>query len=705
MTTPATTTRRPGQAYALALALVVALSVVIRVWFWWWQAPAGAVQPGDPEEYYRAALHILRGGYHDTGKWLRPPLYPAVLALLFAAGGVDMRLALLGQAALTGVGVLAFAWLGRRLFASRTVGLISALIAATFVPLASFGSVLFAEALFVALIVLSLAALDGAIAVGGWRRALLAGALFALAALTRAVALMFIPVAALLLLALAPAPRRPGLPARLAAPLALLLGAALLIGPWALRNYAVHQRLILVDTNGGISMWYGTVRGEEDQAAGEAAIFALPNLADRQALAVRMTIERIREDPGFFLGRARFKVASLFLLQSRSYAVGDVVTISPRDEQIALSAGENPRPLSLLADLQYVLIMLGGIAGLAFAPSWRRAAPLVLWFLFGVGLSAITVAHHRLRLPLVGVVIPFCAYALWRLPAALRASRRRLVRPAALRAALMLAGWLVFGGLIFSTRYVSWARAEQVAAAGRQALARGDAAAAEAALRAAYAADPSNSLRPIALGDLAFARGDLPAAAAWFAEAEALEPRSLYALAMESWVATMRGEGAGAAGAQARLAGFGRDNNDLYHWAWGAAPTPPPAPLVPGDPAALGHYAGFAPATPDLPAGRWTMGEARLRLGGCGEARLTLRGPAGRPVTLRAPGAERIVTLSGADDVVTLPTAAAPCAPDEALVVTISSPTSLLDLDEAPWMVGVAVLAAERAPTTAASRP
>lgn len=697
MTASAHSAPRLEQRYALTLALITFLAVTLRLWFWSWQAPAGAVQPGDPEEYYRAALHMLQGGYHDTGKWLRPPLYPAFLALMFVLAGVDVRWALLGQAVLTGVGVLAFAWFARRLFASRAVGLISAAIAASFVPLASFGSVLFAEALFVVLIILALALLDAVITTGGWRWALLAGGTLALAALTRAVALLFVPVAALLVLLLASRPPPHAGPlARLGPPLAFILGAALVIGPWTLRNYLVHDRLILVDTNGGISMWYGTVRSEEDRLAGEAAIFSLPNLADRQALAVRMTVERIREDPALFLNRMRFKLASLFLLQSRSFAVGDVVTISPRDEQIALSAGENPRPLSLLADLQYVLIMLGGIAGLCFAPTWRRATPTVAWFVSGVALSAITVAHHRLRLPLVGVLVPFCAYALWRLPAALRALRRGPGRATLLRTGVMLLGWLLFFGLIVSTRYVTWARAERSAIAGRQALARGDLAAAETAFRAARAADPANSLRPIDLGDLAFARGDLPAAAEWFAEASALEPRSLYALAMEGWLATLRGDAAGAAAAQARIAGFGRDTNDFYWWAWSATPTPAPARLVPGDATAIGHFLGFAPASFDLPAGRWTLGTARLRLGGCGDVHLLLRGPAGRPVTLRAAGQERTLTLSGADQAVMLPAAATPCT--EALVVSIASPTSLLDLERAPWYTGVAVLAAERGP-------
>lgn len=695
MTTVVHSARTNRLTWILALSLVATIAVACRVWFWSWQASAGAVQPGDPEEYYRAALHILQGGYHDTGKWLRPPVYPAFLALLFAIGGVDVRLALLGQAIITGVGTLAFAWLGARLFASRAVGLLSATIAAVFVPFASFGSVLFAEALFVTWLALALTLLDGALVTGSWRWALLAGLVLALATLTRAVALLFIPIAALLVFGLATPAQRS---ARLALPIALLLGAGLLIGPWTVRNYLVHQRLILADTNGGISMWFGTVRSEEDRQAGERAIFSLPNLADRQTLAVRMTIERIREDPWFFLGRMRYKIASLFLLQSRSFAVGDVVTISPRDEQIALSAGENPRPLSLLADIQYIVIMLAGIAGLCFAPSWRRAAPVVTWFAFGVLLSALTVAHHRLRLPLVGALIPFAAYALWRFPTALHALRRGLSRSALARLGMMLLGWAIFFALIFSTRYLTWARAEWIAIGGRQALARGDVAAAEAAFQAARAADPSNSLRAIALGDLAFAQGDLIAAATWFAEARTLEPRSLYALAMEGWIATLRGDVAGAADAHTRIAGFGRDTNDFYAWAWQAAPTPAPARLVPGDAAAIGHFVGFAPATFDLPEGRWTLGTAKVRLGGCGAVRLALRGPAGRPVTLRAADVERTLALSGATETVELPLNSHPCDPSAPLVVTIQSRTGLLDLERAPWYVGVAVLSVERGP-------
>ncbi|MCU0493509.1 MAG: glycosyltransferase family 39 protein [Chloroflexaceae bacterium] len=730
--------------YLLALVGVVLLALALRAWFWSWQAQSGAVQPGDPEEYYRAALHLLNGGYHDNGKWLRPPLYPAFLAAMFAIGGVNLPFALLGQALLSGLGVLAFVFLGTQLFGRRDVGLLSGLIAALFVPLASFGSVLFAESLFVILAVLGLALFERTRVSRDWRWALACGLVFGLAALTRAVAVYFIPLGVLLLLLARSADRRPetedrrpevthqgregreGLESRstqyavrrvlgsgfwVLGSVLFLLGATLVIAPWTVRNALVHQRFILVDTNGGISMWYGTTRSNEDERQGEARIFSLPNLADRQALAVQMGLENIRNDPAWFFGRVRFKLASLFLLQSRSYAVGDVLTIDTQNRQIALSAGENPFSLSVIADGQYMLIMLGAIVGLAFAPSWRRVLPVLAWIAVLAGLSAITVAHHRLRLPIVGVLIPFAAFALL-MPFHRRARKdgqlireereetetpSRAWRPWRLIIALL--GCFTFLALVFSFRYVTWARAELAALPGRVYMMNGEPGRAQEPFAAALALDPNNALRVADLADAHFYRGDAERALELYQQSARLEERSLYAHAMTAYAANLLQRPAEAHAALEAIRGYGRDNNDLYTWAWDVMGLTPPRRVVPGDPVAFGHYVGFAPATFDLPEGRWTLGDARLRItGGCGVARLRLRGPAGRSVTVGLEQARfsQVLTTDGTVQEVILPlNTIFQC--DEGLPVRIAirSATSLLDLERAPWMVGVAVLSVE----------
>lgn len=693
----------------LLFCITLALAVGLRLVFWQIQARSGAVQPGDPEEYYRAALHILQGGYHDTGKWLRPPLYPAFLALVFSIVGVDLVRSMLVQAVLSGLSVPVFGLLAWRLFGRRDAALVSAGLAAVFVPLASFASVLFAEGLFVVLIVAALAALVRSCDSLSYRDALVCGMLLGLAALTRAMALSFIPIAALLMLARLSgrqqlAQREVGLPftARVGSGLGLALvlglGAALVILPWAARNYAVHQRLIIVDTNGGISMWFGAVRSDAEQRAGEAELWAIPNLADRQARALEWTQQRILEDPAWFIGRMRFKIVSLYLLQVRSFVVGDIITISPQDQQVALGAGENPLFWSIIADTQYVIIMLLALATLCFAPQPRRLLPIVLWVLFSSFMSAITIGHPRLRLPIVAALIPLAGYALVRLADLWRCVRGQGLfsgtqrSKGVLRFMVLLLSWAIFAALIFSTRYLSWLPAEQLALRGRQALAAGNTALARSYYEQARSADPNNALRSLVLADLDFAGKQYQAALEGYAAATQQEDRNLYAHAMRGRTAALLGRRDIAQNEQSALAGYGRDNNELALWAWEFFDDAPGTRVVPGDATQFGQYVGFAPATADLPHGRWTLGHARLRLAGsCAPISVLLHGPPGREVSLGVQGAvARSFMLTGRQQQLMLEQSQT-CQPGVPIIVEITSSTGLLDIETAPWMVGVAV--------------
>lgn len=674
----------------MLLAAIVALALAARLWFWQVQARSGAVPPGDPEEYYRAAVHILHGGYHDTGKWLRPPVYPAFLALLLPLAGMHVAGALLLQACVLSVGTLAFYAFGKQLF-GRTTGLVTALLAALFVPLASYASSLYAEALFVTLLVAGLALLDRALARGSGRAAFWAGVTLALAALTRAVGLYLIPLAAVWVAWQTWHRRSPGARQyRLA--IFLLLGAMLVIGPWAARNYLVHGRVILSDTNGGISMWYGTVRDDAEQTAGEARLAAVPNLADRQSLALQMAWENIRHDPARFLTRMRFKIASLYALQTRSYAVGDVISIDPRGAPLVQNAGEYSLPITLLADMQYAALMILAIGGVCFAPYPARAVPTLLWVGLATLLAALTIGHPRLRLPIVAAVLPFAAYALVRLPAAWRHTRQLLHDR---RSYAAVGGFAVFLALIVSTRYIPWSAGMWYAVPGRAALEAGDLQRAETLLTLAHDANPENLLRVIDLADLRLAQGEERVALDLYRRAAEMERRSLYAQAMRAITGASLGMPDEAVAGLAAIDDYWRSGNDLLEWAWNVRRGSVPDRVIPGDPTALGLYAGFAPTTPDLAVGRWTLGEGRVRVrGDCGTLIIRLHGPVGRSVNISIDDwsiRERAIMTGEAQEVRLALSGIRGCESDPELTVRIVSETGLLDLEQAPWYVGVAV--------------
>jgi len=90
--------------------------------------------------------------------------------------------------------------------------------------------------------------------------ALVSGALAGLAALIRPAMLLYLPLALAWLLFR----RRPALA------LALTAAAITAIAPWTLRNMEVHERFVLIASEGGVTFWTGNhalARGEGDLAA------------------------------------------------------------------------------------------------------------------------------------------------------------------------------------------------------------------------------------------------------------------------------------------------------------------------------------------------------------------------------------------------------------------------------------------------------
>jgi hypothetical protein len=264
----------------------------------------------------------------------------------------------------------------------------------------------------------------------------------------------------------------------------------------------------------------------------------------------------------------------------------------------------------------------------------------------------------------------------------------------------MLVGWLMFIALIFSTRYITWVRTWPDLQAAHAAMARSEYNAAHTSFERARSADPTNALRVLDLADLAFQRGDNSAALGLYGQALKLEDRNLYAHAMRAHIAALLGRSDIAIAEQVALAGYGRDTNELYDWAWRTFEHPLALRVVPGDPLALGQYVGFAPATPDLPVGRWTLGDARIRFAaGCGQVIVRVRGPVGRLATVAIEGSsmQQSVTLNGTVQDLRLASA---CSGEQAsterhsTIIRIHSPTALLDIEQAPWYGGVAVLEA-----------
>jgi 4-amino-4-deoxy-L-arabinose transferase-like glycosyltransferase len=183
--------------------------------------------------------YYFRGGSLPTAE--HPPLYSIVLAGLAKLGGTSPDAQHLAGSAFGAGTIATLGVLGRRL-AGRRAGLMAAGLAAVYPVLVAADGALMSESLFGLLVALSLLAAYRLLDEPSAGRAVVLGVLAGLAALTRAEALLLLP------LVLVPGLRRPGGPR---AALVAIVALAVVLTPWAIRNWVTFDRPVLIATNSG----------------------------------------------------------------------------------------------------------------------------------------------------------------------------------------------------------------------------------------------------------------------------------------------------------------------------------------------------------------------------------------------------------------------------------------------------------------------
>ncbi len=360
----------------------------------------------------------------DVASTWWPPAYPAFLAVCHVvAPGAPYLLASLAQAALSALLPALLFLMGRRLFGERAAW-IAAFVAAVHPPFLGF-STLIQTALFEIFwttLALWLAMRAGesasptpsaptpgrtAAVSRAPRDAFLAGIAVAVAGLTRPPALA--------LLAIAPAAwRAAGLPARdtLRRAGALLLGAAILLAPWAARNHRVRGEWVLVSSNGGWNLFVGNnPAGTADRADLARAI--PPDLRDRLLTMNEvegdrylrgLALEYIREHPGETARRVLARARNLVWFNEAFGRTSGYSSIVQRFTRAVYQAS-------------WAILLPLAIAGMIVARrDWRRH--LLLYGAIAANAAAIlaTFFVNRYRAPIEPILILFAAAGVARLP-------------------------------------------------------------------------------------------------------------------------------------------------------------------------------------------------------------------------------------------------------------------------------------------------
>lgn len=233
------------------LALVFLVALLLRLgWIWAYPDPP-LNRLGDEIEYLVRSRHLAEGaesfwrhdGWHRWQSWTRAPSYYLLLAALDVTTQTRLRL-FVTQAVLGAIGCAAVAVAAGRLAPrSRLAGLLAGLSLAVYLEPINTTTWVMSEALMLAITGVSLAALAALMGRTTAARALVAGLTLGASALVRSTAVPYIQLLTLVL-ALQPGPAR----MRLRSIGALVLGATLLIAPWAFRSSKLAGHPVLVDT-------------------------------------------------------------------------------------------------------------------------------------------------------------------------------------------------------------------------------------------------------------------------------------------------------------------------------------------------------------------------------------------------------------------------------------------------------------------------
>lgn len=424
---------RPAVAHLRALLVILVLGAIVRVALWASFANI-PIAVDDEKEYNAFAVNLVTHGEFGTTPGrpasIRPPLYPVFVAAIYSLCGVENYHAVrLAQAALSLLTVLLLYWLGREVL-SPTAGLWLAGLYCFYPSMLGLNNLLYTEVLFTLLLVAACLTVVLFYRRGhvGWLA--LAGVLLGLAALTRSVVYLTPPLLAGFVLLFAKGPATaPSLSfgKRLVAALAMVLTFALTLAPWVIRNTALHQTLVIIDTMGGRNLMMGnyqytplyrawdavSLQGEQSwihevrEAHPEIKAPDAVSQGHVDKLALKRGLKFIRENPGLTFQRDVIKFFDFWGLERELVAraaTGGFGTLPSGSTAI----------LAVVIFGSYAALLFLAVYGMILAPPEDRR---VHWFLLAVvafitAMHTLVFGHSRYHLPLMPFVLLYATSAL-----------------------------------------------------------------------------------------------------------------------------------------------------------------------------------------------------------------------------------------------------------------------------------------------------
>lgn len=434
----------PRFSFAVLLASICGLAFFLRFVnvLQTFEIPTLVQLLGDAKGYFDWAVNISDGNWYGDDTFYQAPLYPYFLAVLIKLFGPSITLIRLVQMMLGVAGVALIGLAGRKLFSAR-IGLLSALMLATYPPAIYYDGIIQKAALATFLLCAFIAACAYLQSEPHWWFAVLVGVSLGLLVLTRENALLWTPVIPLwILLGIRETNRH-----RWALVGCYAVGIAVILLPVAARNASLGGEWSPTTFQAGPNFYIGNnlqangiyiplVPGHGTPMYERADAERLAEQAVGHELSARevsqfwmsQAWEEIRQAPSRWL---QLMVAKTFMVFNR-YEVPDVESM--------YIFREYSGPLQLSRIWHFGTLCPLGIWGLiATRKDWRKLWLYYLLLLTMVAAVVLFFILGRYRNPVAILFIPFAAAGLVDLIVRVR---ERRWRSASVVAVLLLSGIL-----------------------------------------------------------------------------------------------------------------------------------------------------------------------------------------------------------------------------------------------------------------------
>ncbi len=359
----------------------------------------------------------------------QPPLYTVFIAGIYAVTNNSVFAVKFVQVILSSLTVGVVFWIASAWF-NRKTALIAATFCALYPNLIAFSHLLWTETVFTFFITLAVGLLTTTDTAPSRMRCASAGLLLGLAALTRAAILYFTPFLFFWFI-LAHWKNRSRAMGRMAIAGIVMLAA---LAPWTIRNYRLHNALVIVDTNGPFNVWRGNAgkqtfldRPHDPKFSYAPPFQSIPIMPVRANWAPELvdlararydthepsdiqvvetakfeSIKSIKSDPTYFIHAAFHKLIDMWNPTSfmiRHFRLGQYGPVNPTIQSL----------VEWLAIISYILVMLMAFPGLILNLQNSRVWLIVLMVGYFCSIHAIAFGLTRFRLPLMPFIIMLAA--------------------------------------------------------------------------------------------------------------------------------------------------------------------------------------------------------------------------------------------------------------------------------------------------------